>query len=753
MQVIDAYWRRLWILCVAGRACALYCRWMRRRVCTAAVAFLVTVAAGAMVLGPSAASAGGWLPPQSVSVANRYAGSGALTVNEAGRTTMIGRFQTPGVIKSRVMSASRPLGGGWTAAAEAVAGDQVPYAMTMKSDAHGNALAAWANDDDRLGVTIRTAWRSAAGVWAPFEDISLDGDSMAFGPDIAFHADGSATVIWSQLMIANLEEASDEVIRVKRRSPDGQWSAGTSLTPIDGRASTVPQLALDGDGALYATWELYNASNDTWQIQVARQPEGGAWQAAETLSSPDEWATRPALAVDDAGNVTVAWSAKDAAGIGRIYTARRESGEWSSPLELWNGGPHFLLPVAAIGAAPDGRVTVAWGSSLENGPDSGRTIRARQRAADGSWSATTALAPADGHFDLNATWPVVEVDDDGRALVAWSGWVNGRYQVRAAVSSLDGGWEAATTVSNAPLAAGRPQVVVDHLGHFTVAWRNDDGPNVVTATRVFDPVPPSQTAVNVPATATVGDRLSATVAASDVWSSVASRWDFGDGTTATGDVVQHCYRQPGEHEVRVTSTDAAGNATSTTRDVIVTAGAGDRSCDPPPPLDPGPPPADPPGDPKPPVPDPAPKGDPPPAVPRENPGRNVRAAVALRGLRVTPTRWATRRSQRSRPVGTTFEFRLNRAAAVRLEVVRETVGRRTGGRCRAASAANRSRPACTRRLSMGAVRVAGRSGQNEVAFRGRIGRRTLAPGRYRVRVSAAAGGRTARGTVTFRVVR
>ncbi|WP_200343556.1 PKD domain-containing protein [Halochromatium glycolicum] len=51
------------------------------------------------------------------------------------------------------------------------------------------------------------------------------------------------------------------------------------------------------------------------------------------------------------------------------------------------------------------------------------------------------------------------------------------------------------------------------------------------------------------------------------------QWDFGDGATATGAVVDHEYTAVGEYDVTLTTTDRAGQQTSTTRTIDVTRGA------------------------------------------------------------------------------------------------------------------------------------------------------------------------------------
>jgi hypothetical protein len=84
--------------------------------------------------------------------------------------------------------------------------------------------------------------------------------------------------------------------------------------------------------------------------------------------------------------------------------------------------------------------------------------------------------------------------------------------------------------------------------------------------------------------------------------------------------------------------------------------------------------------------------------------------------------------------GTTIRFGLSEAATVSLRVERVVAGRR---------------------VAAGTLRRTARAGANRVAFSGRIGRRALRRGRYRltVRATDAAGNRSTVRTRAFRVVR
>jgi FG-GAP-like repeat len=132
-------------------------------------------------------------------------------------------------------------------------------------------------------------------------------------------------------------------------------------------------------------------------------------------------------------------------------------------------------------------------------------------------------------------------------------------------------------------------------------------------------------------------------------------------------------------------------------------------------------------------------------------------------LRVVPSTFAvsrrpTARTARTRPIprGTTFRYSLSLPGTVRFTIEQALAGRKVGRRCLAPTRARRRRHRCTRYRSKGTLTRRNRpAGSGRTAFSGRIGRRALAAGRYRVSVRATTMGGVSSSTkrASFRIVR
>jgi hypothetical protein len=157
-----------------------------------------------------------------------------------------------------------------------------------------------------------------------------------------------------------------------------------------------------------------------------------------------------------------------------------------------------------------------------------------------------------------------------------------------------------------------------------------------------------------------------------------------------------------------------------------------------------------------PTPTPGPPG--PPAGLPAGPTTSVdKTAPSISGLSMTHRRFADRHARgHRRPVvrGTAFSFSLSEAARVTIAIVAESSGRLSHGRCVRATRRLAHARRCTRLVGAGTLVHTAAKGRVKLAFSGRIGTRTLAPGRYRAALTAVdtAGNRSTPHTIAFTIV-
>lgn len=647
---------------------------------------LPVLVASVLGVGTGGAPAAGWLAPQSVPLA-----VSDLGFDGAGNAVVVG-IGADSRGDPTIRAITRPPGGQWTASVPVSgAGDSDLWSPHVAVNPQGDAVAIWSAVDDVSSQRIVwVASRTSGGAWG--EPVALSSDAVYFHDhQVAIDNQGNATAIWTEF-----DGGSAFVVRGATRSSGGTWSAPVDVSARADGTATTTALAVNPAGDAVAAW----IRSDGQVVQAAYRAAGGAWGAPVALSGRG-LSSAPRVVVDPSGNATAVWEWSQS-GIDLVQTARRiAGGGWGATVDLASGGS----PRVAVD--PQGRVIAIWTAP-------GPSVRSSSFTGGGPWSASVELAASSGAGRVGTPW--VGVDPQGREIAIWARISGGDVTAQASHRVAEGGWSAAVDLSVSPIGA-LPAAGVDPSGHATLVW----SPSGFSSTgpwsgfsSVFDDVAPELRGLRVPAEGIVGQPVGMSVDPFDVWSTVTTSWDFGDGASASGASPSHTYASPGERTVTITGIDSAGNTTQTSRTITID-----------------------------PVPIPGP-GGPSPGPSGPIPGPGPIAAPVVSNLTQSSSRWRVRAVKRQPrlPVGTTFRFRLNRAASVRLSFSRILSGRRAGGRCVKPTRANRSKPRCSRYQSRGALTMAGRAGSNAYTFRGRIRGRTLKPGRYRLRVTALADGKT-----------
>ena len=336
-----------------------------------------------------------------------------------------------------VQSATRPVGGSWSAAVDLSEAEGYGEHPQVAVDSQGDAVAVWQATVGEYEI-IQSAARPAGGSWSAAVDVSETGQN-AFEPQVAVDSQGDAVAVWQRY------NGSHRVVQSASRPAGGGWSAAADLSET-GQSAEEPQVAVNSQGDAAAVWQRFNGTSEI--AQGATRPAGGSWSAAVDLSAPGEDARGPQVAVDPQGDAVAVWQRSN--GTDRIVQSARHpaGGSWSAAVDLSAPGEDARGPQVAVD--PQGDAVAVW--------DRYSIIQAAVYDATGPQLGSLSI-PANGTAGEPLSFSVSPLDL-WSALGATS-WSFG-----------DGGSASGTAATYAYAAAGTYQVTVtaaDVLGNPTSA--------------------------------------------------------------------------------------------------------------------------------------------------------------------------------------------------------------------------------------------------------------------------------------------
>jgi hypothetical protein len=633
------------------------------------------LAAAALALSATgAAAAPTWLAP--FDPLPQPAGFMQPKMNASGEILFADRADVGGG-KSAFRVAAREPGGGVGAPVllPPAGSTTLSFAPALALADDGHAILAWYD-----GGSAFYALRAPDGTWGAAT--ALPGSSNVTSVVAGIDGSGRATLGWAENTnpSAGPGDPTPNVgtVKVVRISPGGSLSGSqTLLSPPAGSAiTTVTSLRVAGSGAaafLYGTTSIFLFGTQT--IAFRDTPTGGFADATDLGSTPFFGSS---MDVSDSGRAAYA----QVAGTDIALRVREPGGTLAPATNVGAGGSALNARVALAG---DGGITVAW--DIQSGGDP-RIMACTIAGGDCAGDPQRLSAPTNGgSISLSS----LAVNGAGTALAAW----NETDLSPAVVLHARAAWRGASGAGFGPeqdLAAPPaqiPTVALDADGDGVATYNTGTGGATAYRAAGLDATGPRIGAFSAPASVAQGAGAGFSAGASDVWSAFGLSWSFGDGSaTAAGSAVTHGFAAPGAFTVTVTATDAAGNSSSRSAVVLV----------------------------------------------RDTVAPTIQRLVLSHsrfGVGSTPTaRVAARR--RSLPRGTTIRYALSEAGAATFAIDRAVAGRRVGHACRKPARTNRRHRRCTRYVHAGTLVRHAKAGTNALAFSGRIGRKALVPGRYRL---------------------
>jgi PKD repeat protein len=470
-------------------------------------------------------------------------------------------------------------------------------ATDVAMGARGDVALAWVGSlSGKLSAQIAT--RPPSGSFSTPHLLSPAGGE-ARAPLVAEDAVGEAVAVWpASVGGSNLILEASTVV-------DGVPSTPVKLS-APGQNAFEPAVAVDERGDAIVAWARNNGTNDI--VQASFRPAGGSFGAPVSLSAEGSNAMSPKVAIDAAGDATVVWERYGTETVVEEAARPAATGVFSKPAALASSTGNPIEPAVAMDAAGD--TTVAW---VQIG--AGKKIQVAMRPAGGKFGEPVSLTGE----ALDANQPQVALDGKGDPTVVWTGDFVIEYAsgTRAGVFSPPKGlafeaWYPSVAEDSAgdtvvgyatieALAAGaafRPaggvfgpdqevssagQIVGGGPGALNVAISADgDGafgfsaqePSGEALSRVslLDTTGVALGGVSIPSTATAGVPVSFSVEPLDtVFPEPTVTWAFGDAQTASGDSVTHVFADPGTYSVTVTATAVPGDSTTQSGTIVVSA--------------------------------------------------------------------------------------------------------------------------------------------------------------------------------------
>lgn len=237
------------------------------------------------------------------------------------------------------------------------------------------------------------------------------------------------------------------------------WGAPEEVSPVVGN-STTTQVGIDGAGDATAIWTTDEGPNQ--QVMTARRPAGSGWEAPELIDGTIGTIEGPlALAENEAGAVVAAWTER-LGGSAAVFASVRPAGGYWGPIEAFaTGGESAEAPAVAID--PAGDVAIAWRQQI-----GGTAVIEGSSLPAGSfvWAAPTPLSSVAEDSEAVS----ITISAAGTATAVWFSSDGSLTWISAASLQVGGTWTLEGEISQPAPATEPPQVEVDAAGEFFAIW-------------------------------------------------------------------------------------------------------------------------------------------------------------------------------------------------------------------------------------------------------------------------------------------
>lgn len=285
---------------------------------------------------------------------------------------------------------------------------------SIASDPEGNTLLVWqgTGPGDIDGIFGQRFDARGAKLGSEFR-INTSTTKKQDSPSIAVSAAGSV-VVW----VNSEADWTSTQILAQRYDPAGKPLGGEFPVNSPTDFVTRPTVAIDNDGDVFVAWNFAGTGTVMRSVRGRRFDSSGVALGNEFDVSTNSTyvGENPSVAMDPVGNTVVVWAGGQSNGTGGIYGQRYDSagakvsGEFVIHNAAANQGAAPVVSVDAIG-----RFTVAWYGAGANGAG----IYGQRFAATGSPQGTEFLVST--NFDYSRRRLSMSGNSAGEFAITWPG--------------------------------------------------------------------------------------------------------------------------------------------------------------------------------------------------------------------------------------------------------------------------------------------------------------------------------------------
>jgi len=273
------------------------------------------------------------------------------------------------------------------------------------TDASGNAVAIWTQDDGAGENTVFSAYYSAdTASWSAAEEIATDAGWSENAPRVAMSANGTAVAVWTQ----SLTDVTSTVANVFDGS---SWGNAQAIEDSSDTMTTysTPQVAMDANGNAVATWQGAVADDDGF-IYVNRYDATTGWGTHSLVGGESE-SFNPVAVFLSGGESLLSWNQFGAFNL--VYSSMANAGEntWSTPAAI--GDTTIITYPANLQLAADAQGN-AMAAYLRNGDQ----VTATRYLAGSGWQTTETLVGSTP-VPFGEEGVALALDDAGNGLIAF----------------------------------------------------------------------------------------------------------------------------------------------------------------------------------------------------------------------------------------------------------------------------------------------------------------------------------------------